>query len=231
MHARCVRLAAALVACLLTPGAGFRASAEPAERAPQKLAIPGKFIRLGFNDEGAVVLGYRVANSSVGQEWMLLETGMTLSRGVKPMTITRESLFLQTPDGSVVPLATREEFVKASGSLRALDQRARLFPDEIDYLPKTATNHCEMQLFPYLWGRRRTLPTVAFDQFELSPRSKCFGQIYFRLPDKIQYGPYVLNVRLRDTTLRVPFRVMTKEELKKFGSAPIPPEKAATNDD
>jgi hypothetical protein len=205
--------AAALVTVLLTAAAGPRASNEQVEEPTQKLAFPGEFVRLVQNDEGAVVLGYRVANDSIGQEWMLLETGMTLNPGAEAVTITRDALFIETPDGSKVPLATQEEFRQAHGALRPLDKRASIARDRLDYLPGTATTPCAMRFFSDLSGKGRQL---SFDQLELGSNAKCFGRIYFRLPDGIQLGQHMFNVQLRDTTVRVPFRIMTKDELKEF---------------
>jgi hypothetical protein len=205
--------AAALVTVLLTAAAGPQASNEQVEESPQQLAFPGEFVRLVQNDEGFVVLGYRVANDSIGQEWMLLETGMTLDPGVETITITRDALFIETPDGSKVPLATQEEFRQGHGALRALDKRASIARDPLDYLPSTATTPCAMRFFSDLSGKSRQL---SFDQLELGSNTRCFGRIYFRLPDGIQLGQYFFNVQLRDTTVRVPFRIMTKDELKEF---------------
>lgn len=196
---------------LIAIAPGPRASEEQAQAAPQKVAAPGKLVRLGYNDEGHVVLGYRVANESVGQEWLLLEVGMTLIKGVEPVTVTRDSLFIETPDGSQVPLATQKEFSDAYKVLKKMDKRANYVRDSIDYLPKTARTPGAMRFFSITGrGSRRS----SRDEFQLSSSTRCFDRIYFHVPGGIQYGQYFLNVQLRDTTVRVPFRIMTKDELK-----------------
>ena len=44
---------------------------------PQIMTIEGNFVRAAYNNEGYVILGYQVSNRSIGEEWMLLEVGMT----------------------------------------------------------------------------------------------------------------------------------------------------------
>jgi hypothetical protein len=197
--------------CLLASAPGARAETQPAQEPPQKIAFPGELVRLAYNDEGYVTLGYRIANDSVGGEWMLLETGMTLNRGVPAVTITRDALSVQTPDGSMLPLATQQEFAEASAVLKPLDRRANRVRDSVDYLPRTATVPCRMSFFMDLSSRGRR---PSRDEFELSSSTRCFGRIYFHVPGGIQYGQHILHVRLGETTVQVPFRIMTKEELK-----------------
>jgi hypothetical protein len=55
---------------------------------------------------------------------------------------------------------------------------------------------------------------MAWDQVELSNTRACLGRIYFKVPGGIKDGQHWLNVQLRDTLIRVPFRVFTKEEEK-----------------
>ncbi len=47
----------------------------PEPGVPELFTLKGQFVRIAYNNEGYVSLGYRVANQSTGDEWMLLETG------------------------------------------------------------------------------------------------------------------------------------------------------------
>ena len=203
-------LTAAAVALLLAFTPGYAASEEQAQGAPQKVSAPGELVRMGFNDTGYVTLGYRIANESVGEEWLLLEVGMTLNKGVEEVEITRDSLSVETPDGSRLPLATQEQYNEAYKVMRPLDRKANRVRDNIDYLPASATNPCSMRFFTGTGGARR----LSSDAFQLSWRTRCFGRLYFQVPGGIQYGQHFLHVQLGETTMRVPFRIMTKEELK-----------------
>ena len=50
----------------------------PESGVPQIMTMEGKFVRAAYNNEGYVILGYQLANRSVGEEWMLLEVGVTV---------------------------------------------------------------------------------------------------------------------------------------------------------
>ena len=50
----------------------------PQSGVPQIMTMEGKFVRAAYNNEGYVILGYQASNRSVGEDWMLLEVGMTV---------------------------------------------------------------------------------------------------------------------------------------------------------
>jgi hypothetical protein len=179
------------------------------QQAKQTFDVKGEYVRLVYNDEGWVVLGYRVANGSVGEEWMLLEVGVTLREGVKDQKLVRASLTVTTPDGASIPLATQEEFSKAN--LRALDARANMSRDSINYFPLKADKPCRIGFFTDIAEPARGM---AYDEVELSDDRACAGRAYFKIPGGIQYGQHFLNVKFAGSTVNVPFRIMTKDELK-----------------
>ena len=53
----------------------------PQATVPQVFTLEGEFVRVAYNNEGYVTLGYRIANGSVGEEWMYLQAGVTLRFG------------------------------------------------------------------------------------------------------------------------------------------------------
>ena len=60
-----------------------QAQAKPTVQLPQPgvrqiMTMEGKFVRAAYNNEGYVILGYQATNRSIGDEWMLLEVGMTI---------------------------------------------------------------------------------------------------------------------------------------------------------
>ena len=77
-------LMCALLACttLFAVSAAFAQKA-PTPDVPERLTIEGEFVRIAYNNEGWVTLGYRMAQTSIGEKYMLLETGITLQRGNK----------------------------------------------------------------------------------------------------------------------------------------------------
>jgi hypothetical protein len=171
--------------------------------------IQGEFVRVAYNNEGYSSLGYRVANQSVGEEWMLLEVGLTLREGGNNnFILKREGLSISTPDDKTIPLATNKEY--RGGDLRALEMRAKVVRDSVNYFPPGASRACRVGFFAALDS-----PTMAFDQVDLSWQRACMGRLYFKVPGGIQHGQHFLNVQFEKSKLRVPFRILTKEEEKR----------------
>jgi hypothetical protein len=200
--------------CVLTPAAPITAQSQepPKVQIPQAgvsevMTMEGKFVRAAYNNEGYVILGYQAANYSVGEEWLLLEVGMTVRERVSDYTLTRDRLSLETPDGTTLPLPTIEEH--REGDTRAVQQRSKVQRDSINYFPPSAHQACALVFFPDLTSR--ALPR---DDAELSSSRACVGRLYFKVPGGIKYGQYWLNVKFEKSLIRVPFRILTKEEEK-----------------
>ena len=179
----------------------------PQPGVPEILDIQGKFIRAAYNNEGYVILGYQPANRSVGEEWMLVEVGITLRDGVPDFMLTRDALSVDTPEGKSLPLASVAEFRAANTS--ALQNRAKVQRDTINYFPPHATVPCRLGFFSDLQD-----PAAAWDQVELNSNRGCLGRLYFHVPGGIQFGQHWLNVKFEKTLVRVPFRILTAEEEK-----------------
>jgi hypothetical protein len=200
---------------VLSVGAAV-AGAQPQVKAPQPtvpeiFTLMGQYVRVAYNNEGFVTLGYRAAQQSVGEEWMLLEVGLTMRSPAKDFTLKREHLSIQTPDGTRIPLATQKEYGQAD--LRALNMRTRMIRDSINYFPVEASRPCAVQFFADLSGGG---PKLAFDQVELSSTRGCLGRLYFHVPGGIKVGQHWLHVNFSASEVQVPFRILTKEEAKEF---------------
>jgi hypothetical protein len=179
----------------------------PEPGVPQIMTMQGRYVRAAYNNEGYAILGYKLANLSVGEPWMLLEVGFALRDGVPNYDLTRKELSLDTPDGKTIPLPTTEEFRKAD--LRALQMREKVQRDSINYFPPNAHRPCSIQFFPDPTG-----PAMPWDKVEMSSQRACLGRLYFPVPGGIQYGQHWLNVKFAKSTIRVPFRILTKDEEK-----------------
>jgi hypothetical protein len=169
----------------------------------------GQYVRVAYNNEGYVILGYRVANGSVGNEWMLLDTGMTIRKGAPLYNLTREAISIKTPDGKTIPLATQKEYAEA-GRLTALNQQAKMMRDSISYFPLDANRACAYRFFGDLSGPN----SLAYDQVELSSDRACVGRLFFKVPGGIQHGQHWLVVKFANSQVEVPFRILTKDEEK-----------------
>ncbi len=182
----------------------------PESGVPQIMTIEGLFVRAAYNNEGYVILGYKTANYSLGEDWMLIETGMTLREGVSAEKVKRGAVSLDTPDGTHIALATIEEFRQAS--TQALQARSKVQRDSINYFPPMASRPCRIGFFSDVEDR-----AMPWDEFEISYDRACLGRMYFKIPGGIKYGQHWLNVQLEKTLIRVPFRILTKDE-EKFAS-------------
>lgn len=174
---------------------------------PEAMTIQGTFVRGVWNNEAYAILGYRLANASIGEEWMLLEFGTTVLDKTPDYMLKREHVSLETPDGKTLPLPTVEEYRAAP--TQGLINREKVINDSINYFPPMASQACRIGFFSDL--DQRALP---WDQVELSNRRACLGRLFFKVPGGIAYGQHWLNVKYQNSTLRVPFRIFTKDEEK-----------------
>jgi hypothetical protein len=198
---------------LILAGGGARAQQKtpvqvPNPGVPQVMTLEGEFVRIAYNNEGYVTMGYRVANESVGNEWMLLGFGTTVRAGQQAYKLLRSSITLETPDGKKLPLPSNAEYLNAD--VRALEARAKTNPDEIGYFPPEASGQgCRVAFFaPTNSGIR------VFDDQELVSNRACMGRLFFKIPGGIKYGQHWLNVPFKSSVVRVPFKIMTEAEVK-----------------
>lgn len=179
----------------------------PQAGVPQIMTIEGTFVRAAYNNEGYVILGYQLANRSIGEEWLLLEVGMTVLDRTPNYTMTPANFSLTVPGGQAITLPSVEEYRKAD--TRALKNRERVQRDSINYFPPMASRPCAIVFYPDL--DQRTLPR---DDVELSNSRACLGRLYFKVPGGIKYGQYWLDVKFEKSVVRVPFRILTEDEEK-----------------
>ena len=119
------------------PGPGQKPIVQiPQPGVPQIMTMEGKFVRAAYNNEGYVILGYQASNRSVGEEWMLLEVGITVLDKTPDYRLTRDALSLETPDGKTIPLPSVTE--QREGNTQAIQQRAKVQRDSINYFPPSA---------------------------------------------------------------------------------------------
>jgi hypothetical protein len=214
-HALLVTFIALMSVWTLQTTADAQSQAKPTVQLPQPgvpevMTMEAKFVRAAYNREGYVILGYQASNRSIGEEWMLLEVGITLLEPTPDYRLTREHLSLETPDGKTIPLAPLME--QRAGKVQAIQQRAKVQRDSINYFPTKASRACAILFFPDLGSR-----SVPFDVVDLSDDRACLGRLYFHIPGGMKYGQHWLNVKFQNSVVRVPFRMMTEEEERFLG--------------
>jgi hypothetical protein len=184
----------------------------PQPTVPEAFTLMGQYVRVAYNNQGFATLGYRLAQRSVGEEWLALEVGLTVRSPSKGVTIKREHLSIQTPDGQVIPLATQRQYAEA-GYLVALNNRAKVIRDTINYFPVDVRRGCGIHFFANLGQGGRQLVS---DEVELSSDRACMGRVYFHVPGGIKVGQHWLKVVFDGNEVQVPFRILTQEEAKEF---------------
>ena len=209
---RSTSLAVALMAALSLGALQLRAQDAPVVQipkpgVPQIMTLEGKFVRVAYNNEGYAILGYQASNRSIGEDWMLLEFGMTIFDKVPDYRMPRSAFSLETPDGKTLQLPSVIE--QREGNPRAIIQRASVQRDSINYFPSSAYRGCAIGFFPDLGARG--LPQ---DVVDLSSDRACVGRLFFKIPGGIAYGQHWLNVKFEKSLVRVPFRILTADEEK-----------------
>jgi hypothetical protein len=174
---------------------------------PQIMTMEGRYVRAAYNNEGYAILGYKLTNLSVGEPWMLLEFGISLRDGQPDYVLKREHLSLETPDGKTHPLPTLKEYREVN--MNAMQAREKVQRDSINYFPPNAYRACRIGFFADVDDR-----PLSWDSVEFSDQMACLGRLYFEIPGGITYGQHWLNVKFAKSTIRVPFRILTKEEEK-----------------
>jgi hypothetical protein len=183
----------------------------PQSGVPQIMTLEGKFVRVAYNNEGYVIIGYQIANRTIGDEWIMLDVGLTLMERVPDYRLTREAISIDTPDGKL-PLPSIEEYRANEGKVQALQQRLKVQRDSIDYFPPWTNGANRLGFFSDLDSR-----AMPWDETEVTNSRACLGQLYFHVPGGTKYGQYWLNVKFAQSVVRVPFRLFTKDEEKKLG--------------
>jgi len=178
---------------------------------PQIMTLEAKFVRVAYNNEGYVILGYQIANRTVGDDWVMLDVGLTLMEKIKDYTLKRDALTIDTPDGTL-PLPSIQEYRQDEAKLQALQNRLKVQRDSINYFPPWVHGVNRLGFFSDLGSR-----AMPWDQTEVTNSRACMGQLYFHIPGGTKYGQYWLNVKFAQSTVRVPFRLFTEEEEKVLG--------------
>jgi hypothetical protein len=159
----------------------------------------GEYLMRQRGPDLEAVLGYRYAAQSQGEEWLLLEVALT-SPSTRDATIERDDIFVRTPDGKRIPLATQEEFGRAYGGMQAKIRQANIMRDPMDYF-SPRRRPCQIQFFAAPGA------AVTFDRVTVNDRRACTGKLFFKVPGGIQSGRWMLGIDLVETSIRIPFKI------------------------
>jgi hypothetical protein len=183
----------------------------PQPGVPQIMTLEGKFVRVAYNNEGYVILGYQIANRTIGEDWIMLDVGIALMEKTEDYTLKREAVSLDTPDGTL-PLPSIAEYRDASATVQPLQNRLKVQRDSINYFPPWVNGANRLGFFSDLGSR-----AMPWDQADVTRSRACLGQLYFHIPGGTKFGQYWLNIKFAQSVVRVPFRLLTEEEEKTLG--------------
>ena len=157
----------------------------------------GKYILRENISNAQVVLGYKYAEQSLGNEWLILEIAATSPQG-ENAKFERDKIWVRTPSGTQVPLASQKAFGEAYGSIRNQISQSDVTRDPMDYFPPNRLP-CSTDLF--------VAPGegVSYDQFTVNGQRACQGKLFFYIPGGTKAGRYVLGMDLEEDEIRIPF--------------------------
>lgn len=146
-----------------------------------------------------VVLGYKFAKSTVGDDWLILEMAVT-SPAKTSAKIERENVWVKAPDGTKIQAATQALFGQSYATLRKVIAAADIARDPLEYFP-ASRRPCLVQFF--------VAPGegVAYDSVSVNDRRACQGRLFFKVPGGIDPGRWTFGIDLEESTVRIPFEL------------------------
>ncbi|MEP0774029.1 MAG: hypothetical protein HRF46_06660 [Acidobacteriota bacterium] len=185
---------AAVLAVVMAMNSFSAATAQPQESLKQL----GKTVVRYSGPEVEVVLSYRFAAANPGEPWMLLMLAVT-GQSAKAIEARREKIFLITPEGVRIPLATQAEFAEAAGGLRGMLARASINQEPVDYWAGRTAQPLQLFAMP---GEG-----LVFDSAIVNDRVVAIGPIFFHFPAGVPPGSYRLGIDVGESQVRIPFEL------------------------
>ncbi len=196
---RMATVIATVTVLALTVGSCKSASTQARENARTETEEVGEYLVKYHEADVELVIGFRYASLNPGEEWLLLELAITSPSG-RSAEIKRGDVFVRTPDGTRIPLASQEDFSHAYGGLRSKLRKADVGRDPMDYFPPSR-QPCAVEFF--------AIPGegVTFDQLTVNDLRACEGRLFFMVPGGVQPGKWVFGMDLVESKIRVPFNL------------------------
>ena len=158
----------------------------------------GEHFLLYEGPEIEIALGIGYAAGHVGDEYLLLGASFAGADSARVTTVDRVGISVQTPDGQTIPLLSQAGFLEAYGKLNAAARRAEVTsPIALDSRPTRRL--CGDWFFK--------VPTEGLtrDVLTVSSVEVCDGILYFHVPEGVQFGRWILEAKLEDSVIEIPF--------------------------
>lgn len=159
----------------------------------------GQFIMMQKGPELEAVLGYRFAAQHLNQDWLLLETALT-SPFADMTEVKRSNIWVETPDGKKVALATQKDFNEAYVVLRPMIHKANVARDPLNYFPPSRKD-CRLGFFV------EPGKGVAFNSVTVNYKRGCVGKLFFKIPGGVKAGQWKFGIDLPNSKIEIPFEL------------------------
>ena len=188
-----ILLAAALFASCSSSSPGKGRTAEPT------VDQLGKTISRYRDQLVEVIVDYKFANMSQGDNWIILNVAVTSSQS-KAIEVRRGHVLVRTPDGRKIPLPPYSDFIAAYPEVQSAARRAALASDPIDFT-QAGRQTCDLRFQP--------LPgtVAALESVYVNMRKICQGLLYFPVQGGIQPGTWEFIIEFEEFDVRVPFEL------------------------
>jgi len=148
--------------------------------------------------EVEVVMSHRYATASVGADWLMLELAITTA-DTATVEIDRNKIWVRTPAGEEVALASQEAFRAAYGELSAKLAQADVMAEPLGYFAGRRERPLELFATPF--------EGLVYETVWLTYQEVHVGRLYFEVPGGIQPGRWELHLKLTESEVRIPFRL------------------------
>jgi hypothetical protein len=145
-----------------------------------------------------ITLSYNFANTHAGEEWLFLDTAVTGSNR-ESVEIQRGKIAMRIPSGEIVPLASQKDFGAAYPQLASTLARADIASEPLDTYPNRRPKGLDLLVVPGT--------AIALESVWVNDQEVAIGRLYFDLPNGVQTGLYELRIDLKETKIRIPFRL------------------------
>lgn len=146
-----------------------------------------------------VIVDYKFASRSLGDDWIILNVAVTSSES-KAIEVRRKHVLVRTPDGRKIPLPPYADFISAYPEVQSAARRAAVASDPIDFT-MAGRQTCDLAFQP-LPGTVASLESVFVNM-----RKICSGLLYFPVQGGIQPGRWEFIIEFEEFDARVPFEI------------------------
>jgi len=163
----------------------------------EELAQESRTLVRYTGSELQALVSFRWADAHLGDEWLALVVWLSGGR-TATTAIERDAVQVRGPDGTRYPLlsqqAFREAYPEILASLRSVDLS---YPPGRGFAGERRS--CGRWFLAGPWEG------FAYDTIDVSPFQFCSGLLMFLVPGGVQPGPWVLEIDLAESKVRIPF--------------------------